>query len=179
MANCSGLPTCEQIDEDWIEAFREWAIEVPIVTPTGVHKERSLGTVEASVRQLAAVINFAHDRKDTMFPAAFSAKSPDAVSRTPTYRASIETLGAMFAYATKRDTKGKSMAGRAALLRFLQLSVATWARPDAVHDVSTDKARQQWISGFEPLTPAFGGQCSIQLSYRCLATPLASVPTLG
>lgn len=35
---------------------------------------------------------------------------------------------------------------RANLLRFLQASVATWARPDAAHDISTDPKRAQWIA---------------------------------
>ena len=35
---------------------------------------------------------------------------------------------------------------RVALLRFLQISVATWCRPDAACDFSTDPKRGQWVS---------------------------------
>ena len=41
--------------------------------------------------------------------------------------------------------RSRQVAHRANLLRFLQASVATWARPDAVHDISTDPKRDQWI----------------------------------
>jgi hypothetical protein len=34
---------------------------------------------------------------------------------------------------------------RGPLLRFLQISVATWCRPDAAHDFSTTPDRQQWL----------------------------------
>lgn len=136
---------CESVDEDWIEGFREWAIEVPIVSPLGKVRERAPGTVEASVRQLAAAINFAFGRKEILHPAGFSAKDPEAVSHTPTYRADIVTLAAMFRYAMQINVKTKKpFASRASLLRFLQISVATWCRPDAAFDVSTDPKRSQW-----------------------------------
>ena len=138
---------CESIDEDWIESFREWAIEVPVAGKGDATKPRAAGTVEASVRQLAAVINSAHGRHDTLYPAAFSAKKPTEVSHTPTYRADVSTLAAMFRYALELNVKTqKPMDNRAALLRFLRISVATWCRPDAAHDFSTDPARAQWLS---------------------------------
>lgn len=139
--------SCDDVTADWIDDFREWAIEVPIIAPvTKAVRQRSPGTVEASVRQLAAAINLSHARRDTLYPASFRAMAPALVSRTPAYRADIPTLAAMFRYAMKRAKNGKLITGRRNLLRFLQLSVATWARPDAVHDFSTDHERRQWLS---------------------------------
>lgn len=138
---------CEEVDEDWIDAFREWAIEIPVVSPNGKARERAPGTVEASVRILAAAINFAHNRKDTLFPAAFTARKPDEVSRSPAYRADVKTLAAMFSYALAINVKTKlPFRSRDNLLRFLRISVATWARPDAAHDFSTDRERMQWFA---------------------------------
>ena len=150
---------CEDVDEDWIDGFREWAMEVPIVSPTGQQRERSPGTVEASVRQLAAAINFAYGRKDTLFPAAFAAKQPEEVSRTPSYRADVPMLAKMFRYCVapgrRPEDTDKAFARRISerdqLHRFLQISVATWARPDAAHDVSTDRSRDQWNSNARAL----------------------------
>lgn len=138
---------CEDIDEEWISGFRKWAIGVPVASSGGKIRERTPGTVEASVRQLGAAINFAHARKDTLFPAAFSPRKPDAVSHTPTYRADLVTLAAMFRYALQLNVKTQEpFASRAPLLRFLRISVATWCRPDAAHDFSTAKDRHQWLS---------------------------------
>ncbi|WP_232479591.1 hypothetical protein [Sphingomonas sp. TX0522] len=148
---------CEDVDEDWVQTFREWAAQQPIVSPTGIKRERSPGTIEASVRQLAAAINFAHGRKDTLFPAAFAARAPEEVSRTPGYRADIKTLARMFRYclhpedATALITEKRMRMDRDQLLRFLRISVATWARPDAAHDVSTARARDQWHSNARAL----------------------------
>lgn len=146
--------TCDEIDDDWIEEFRDWNAEVPIELPKGDCRRRAPGTIEASVRQLAAVINYAARKKHVLRGAQFSPKKPTDVSHTPTYRASIETLAAMFRYCTEPErmaqegdkSYAKRIADRRNLLRFLQISVATWARPDAAHDVSTDAERGQWDS---------------------------------
>ena len=151
---------CEDVDADWVDAFREWASEVPVKSSKGaVLRDRAPGTIEASVRQLAAVINFAHGRKDTLYPAAFTAKSPDEVSRTPVYRADIKMLAAMFDYCVRPERRDGDtdkvydarIRQRESLLRFLQISVATWCRPDAAHDVSTDPKYSQWHASSQVL----------------------------
>lgn len=168
-ASRQGGVKCEDVDAEWIDGFREWAIEVPVKSTKGnVLRDRTPGTVEASVRQLAAVINFAHGRKDTLFPASFSAKPPSEVSRTPVYRADIKKLAAMFDYCIRPvSPDGKEMTDkerdrrvgeRLPLLRFLQISVATWCRPDAAHDVSTSPEKGQWHSEMRVLDLNFKGR---------------------
>lgn len=148
---------CEDIDEDWIEGFREWAFDVPVVTPTGKEKERAPATVEASVRMLSAAINFAEKKDNTRKRAQFRPRKTTDVSKTPTFRASVDLIAQFFDYCTNpklpddatpkqvaQFSVEKALRERQPLLRFLQLSVCTWARPDAIYDVSTDKSRKQW-----------------------------------
>jgi hypothetical protein len=150
--------SCDQVDETMIAAFRAWSARKPVIE--GIHarkeRERAPGTTEASVRSLAAAINYAHNRRETPFKAGFTALPPATVSRTPTFRADTKQLAAMFRYCIDPQAprgvtwsdkmRDRQKLHRRNLLRFLQVSVATWCRPDAAHDVSTDPARDQWIA---------------------------------
>ena len=129
---------CDQVDEAWVAKFRKWAKAQPIVSPTGKVRQRSVSTVENSVLQLAAVINDAHRRRVTPAPAQFRPIPASEVNASPEYRASIDQIAAMFRYAMTPKAK------RDNLLNYLRAAVATWARPDAVLDISTDPARRQW-----------------------------------
>lgn len=152
--------TCDQVNEEWIDDFRDWAFEVPVVSTAGkVLGDRTAGTVEGSVRALSAAINHANGRGDTPYAAAFQAKKPDEVSETPAYRADIAKLAEMFNYCLRPPRAAgmsdkaydRQLAYREALLRFLRVSVATWCRPDAAYDVSTDPERRQWYPDIRAL----------------------------
>lgn len=144
---------CEQVDEDWIERFREWMAKQPIISPTGKHRTRSIGTIEASVIQLQAAINYAERRRDISTRALFKPRQASEVNRTPTHRADIKELAKMFRYALVLDHKPEIPADvvkvmrqqRQPLLRFLRISIATVCRPDAAYDFSTEKRLQQWL----------------------------------
>ena len=142
----------DDVDTEWVEGFRRWAIRQPVITSGGNHRSRTAGTVEASVRQLSAVINAAAKRGDVSRGAQFQARAPRDVSRTPEYRADVSTLAKMFGYATDRARANRC----GPLHRFLIASVSTLARPDAVLDLSTLPARKQWNSarGIVALNPA-------------------------
>lgn len=122
--------TVPQVDEAWVERFRKWAIKRPVLSSAGkVLRKRSIGAVEGSVMQLAAAVNSLPNHR-----ALFKAQSLKDVSASPRYRADIETLAAMFRFAMEREE-------RHTLRAYLRAAVATWARPDALLELSD----AQWI----------------------------------
>jgi hypothetical protein len=125
---------CEEIDERWIAKFRAWLAKQPVTGNNWqkAKRGRSPATIENSVLQLAAAIRWARQVP------AFDAIPLPQVTRSPSYRADVPMLAAMFRYAMQPR--------RGNLLAFLRLSVATWARPDAVMDCSTAPERGQWNS---------------------------------
>lgn len=132
--------TCDQVDEAWISGFRAWAIEQPVVSSGGKTRARTPSTVENSVLQFAAAINHAHRRGDTVKPALFRPIQVKELNRTPRHRSTIAELARMFAYTLQPEREQR----RAPLRRFLMISIATLARPDAAYDVSIAANRGQW-----------------------------------
>jgi hypothetical protein len=71
---------------------------------------------------------------------AFETIPTKSLNRTPQHRSDVAELARMFRYAMVPKKK------RDNLLKFLRASVATWGRPDAVHEISTAHERGQWLS---------------------------------
>ncbi len=80
---------CERVTEDWVKQFREWLAKRPIVSKTGITRDRALSTIENSVIQLAAAINLSHSRGDTSRPAQFKPIPTKDINRTPQHRSDL------------------------------------------------------------------------------------------
>ncbi len=138
--------TVPMVDVRWIEGFRKWLLAQPVVKG-GVERPRSVASVEGSVMQLAAAINATPGQK-----AKFKNLQLKEVSQSPEYRADIPTLAAMFRFCLEpRAPEGtawtpkeleRTKIHRGNLLRYLRIAVATWARPDAIFDLTS----AQWSS---------------------------------
>lgn len=129
---------CEDVNEEWAASFREWM-------RARTDRSRSLGTIENSLIQLAAALNFGG------VTPGFKPIPTTDTNRTPEYRASIDKIAEMFRFCLdpKADTpkmRERVIKSRTNLLNFLRISVATWCRPDAAHDFSTSPARRQWFA---------------------------------
>jgi hypothetical protein len=130
---------CATIDARWIDGFREWMS----ANPMEGGKARSLSHIEGCVMQLAAAINATPGEA-----AQFKAEQQKAVSNSPTYRADVPTLAAMFNYCLNPEGRTEKeraylRESRTSLLDYLRMAVATWARPDAIFEVKEN----QWHSG--------------------------------
>jgi hypothetical protein len=143
VAETDAAITCPEITAAWVDGFRQWLLAQPVVSPKGAYmRARSLSHVEGCVLQLRAVINSIPGQT-----AQFKAEQMAHVSASPAYRADVSTLAAMFNFClhptTGRTPKENEAiaATRVNLLRYLQMAVATWARPDAVMEVRRD----QWF----------------------------------
>lgn len=122
---------CADVSEAWVDEFRAWLLERPVLNAAGeAIRPRAIGAVEGCVLQLAAAINAAPGQS-----AQFAAAQPKTVAKSPSYRADIGTLAAMFRFAMAEPH-------RINLLRYLRMAVATWARPDAIFDCGP----AQWVS---------------------------------
>lgn len=136
---------CEMIDEAWVSRFRAWMTTVPIVSRSGKTRARTLSTIENSVLQFAAAINLCGGIKPRFKP-----QQPKDLNRTPQHRSGVDELAAMFRHCVApgkgKQPEERARRERAGLLAFLRVSIATMARPDAAHDVSTAPARRQWNS---------------------------------
>jgi hypothetical protein len=127
----------DSVDEQWVQGFRDWMGERE-------DRRRSPSTIENSVIQLAAAF-----RLGRVVP-AFRPIPTTEINRSPHYRASIATMAKMFRYCLHPKGRSEKEIGRRRrerenLLRFLRASVATWGRPDAVHEISTAPERRQWM----------------------------------
>lgn len=141
-------------DDNFAKEFREWMLAEQ--TSGGQRgkgqRPRALSAVEGCLLQLAAAINSTPGHK-----ASFKPGQPADVAKSPVYRADVETIARMFNYClrpaavdiTHHFQPGRvnnelltlRLKERANLLRYLRAAVATWARPDALYDL-TDA---QWI----------------------------------
>jgi len=129
LAATDATVTCAGADEAWIGRFRAWLAARPVTNKAGAPiRARSLAHIEGCVMQLAAAINATPGQR-----AGFRAEQQKAVAASPTYRADVKMLAAMFRFALAKPE-------RINLLRYLRAAVATWARPDAIFDITA----RQW-----------------------------------
>ena len=136
------------ITETWVKDFRKWLTTEPYYVGGAANRRpkfRKLSTAENSIVQLAAAIRYA--RKIPLFkPKQFS-----KFENTPDFRADVPLLAAMFRWcllpagATEKEIERKRRS-RVNMLYYLRLSVATFARPDAVLDANLAPAKKQWAS---------------------------------
>ena len=140
-----------QVDDDWIRRFRKWAEADPIVArrkneqgewAESSRRKRAASTVEESVIQLKAALNFTEKRSG--HEPKFEHKTRAQVTPTRNDRLSIAAIGELLDFTIKGSGHYAGHADRLLpLRRYIIAAVTTLGRPDAI-----------WQAGFRPRSTA-------------------------
>jgi hypothetical protein len=170
----------KQVDGRWIQRFRDWAKADPIVARrkneqgewvVSSQRRRSASTVEESVIQLKAALNFTQKRSGHV--PSFEHKTRAQVTPTRNDRLSVAAIAELLDFTVKGSGRYAGHADRLLpLRRYIIAAVTTLARPDAIIDMSVARSRGQWHPdmGVFDLNPA--GRLQTK-KYR------AAVPVVG
>lgn len=141
-----------QVDDTFIRRFRSWAEADPIIARRkndrgewveSSRRKRAASTVEESVIQLKAALNFTKKRSGHV--PDFEHKTRAQVSPVRNDRLSLQGIGELLDFTIKGSGRYAGHANRLLpLRRYLIAAITTLARPDAIFDMSVLKARGQW-----------------------------------
>ena len=142
------------VDDALIRRFREWARADPIIAlrkdASGAWVEssrriRSHSTIEESVIQLKAALNYSKKSNRTDHTPVFQHKTRDQVTPVRTDRLTVPDIARLLTFTVEG---GGSYAGHAERLlplrRYIIAAICTLARPDAIFDMSVMPSRVQW-----------------------------------
>lgn len=141
-----------QVDDDWIRRFRKWAEADPIIARRknergewveSSRRKRAASTVEESVIQLKAALNFTQKRSG--HEPKFEHKTRSQVTPARNDRLSVAAIGELLDFTMRGSGRYAGHADRLLpLRRYIIAAVTTLGRPDAVMDMSVARARGQW-----------------------------------
>jgi hypothetical protein len=145
----------DHIDDRLLSRFRTWAIRVPIVARKkdtegnwvdGKSRPRTASTVEESVIQLKAALNYAFKARRTRYVPPLAHKTRNQVTPERTYRLSVTAIGELLDYSARGAGNYAGHADRLfPLRRYLIAAICTLARPDAIFDMNVSRNREQWM----------------------------------
>jgi len=143
------------IDDKLLNRFRDWAAATPIVARKkdadgnwvdGATRRRAASTIEESIIQLKAALNFAEEAKRISSRPKLKHKTRDQVTPERKFRLSVDGLAEILDFTMRGSGNYAGHADRLLpLRRYVIGAMTTLGRPDAVLDMSVDPARGQWM----------------------------------
>ena len=157
--------TPEQIDDQFLVRFREWALADPIVARKkddngiwvdGMSRPRAPATVEESIIQLKAAVKHAYDGRRIRYLPPIKHKTRSAVTPKRNDRMSLQAIGELLDYTLTGAGTYTTPARLLPFRRYVVGAICTVARPDAILDMNVAPERGQWMkdAGLFDLNPA-------------------------